>query len=313
MDIRLLTGFVTTAELGNVTLAAEKLHITQSALSRQIRALEDMLGVSLFQRIGKRMRLSPEGAALLPRMNAVLQASRTLQASAGQLRKGESGLLRVGACSQVIERFLPDFLARWQRDNPSIAVQIAEGGGADLNARLGEGAIQIAINAASFLEDHYEATTLGTLSLTAVATPELIGDGDGLIEIADIARHPLLLLNHRHASREMLDAACRLAGVSPQVALESNAPHTLLALAEAGSGIAVVPAAAPPAAGRLHARPLGYGGRVLSFDICAMWRISEGLPPYGLRFVELLRRHIADAAEPATGSEKVVLMRRVGA
>ncbi|MCB1491021.1 MAG: LysR family transcriptional regulator, partial [Rhodobiaceae bacterium] len=79
MDIRTYTGFVTAAELLNITSAAQRLNITQSALSRQIRSLEESLGLRLFERAGRNIRLTAAGEALLTRVNGVLAADRELR------------------------------------------------------------------------------------------------------------------------------------------------------------------------------------------------------------------------------------------
>ena len=82
MDIRNFAGFAAAAELMNFTLAAKRLNITQSALSRQIRALETYLGVELFEKAGRNVRLTAGGQALFAKVNDVLQADRALRTSA---------------------------------------------------------------------------------------------------------------------------------------------------------------------------------------------------------------------------------------
>ena len=294
MDIRNFSGFVAAAELMNFTQAAERLNVTQSALSRQIKSLEDYLGVKLFEKSGRNVRLTAKGEALLAKINGVLVADRTLRAFAEDLARGEAGVLKIGACSQLIERYLPAFLKDWRGDNPGIDVRLEDGGGPELAEKLRAGTVQLTISATpSAPIDLFEMVHLGKLGFLAVATPEFLDDRAEPIEITDLLSEPILTLNKRHASREVFDAACRLTGMVPTVMLESYSPHTLFSMATGGNGVAVVPSSARlrPGSG-LIARPIALRGNPVNFDICAMWNSRAPLPGYGRRFVEALKAHV---------------------
>jgi LysR family cyn operon transcriptional activator len=293
MDDRLLTSFMTVVECGSITIAAERLRITQSALSRQIQSIEQTLGVSLFERIGKKIRVSAEGEALKTRINDVLIASRSLRASAEGLRRGDTGVLRVGACSQLIERYFPRLLRRWQELFPGVEVRLEEGGGAELNTKLNEGLVHLAVNASSYAAaPGLDERRLGELTLLAIGTPEHIAPANAPVEVSEVIRHPLLLLNRRHVSRSMFDTACRRLAVEPRVALESGSAHTLFLMAGSGVGVAVLPSSVPEVRSDLVARPIAIDDRPLGFEISAIWSKTSPLPAYGRRFVELLAEEI---------------------
>lgn len=293
MDIRIYSGFVTAAELANITLAAQRLNITQSALSRQIRGLEESLGLRLFEKSGRNIRLTAAGEALLSKVNGVLVADRDLRSFAGDLARSQSGLLKIGACSQLIERYLPRFLGEWRLANPGIDVRLEDGGGPELAEKLQAGTVNLTISAMPTAAiDPFEAVRLGELGFLAVATPDFLPDTRGPIEIADLLEGPILTLNNRHASREVFDAACRLCGLVPRILMESTSPHTLFAMAEGGNGIAVVPSSANLAGRSLVSRPITLRGDPIRFDICAMTDSRAALPSYGRRFIEALRDHI---------------------
>ncbi len=293
MDIRTYTGFATAAELLNITSAAQRLNISQSALSRQIRSLEESLGLRLFEKSGRNVRLTAAGEALLTRINGVLTADRDLRAFAGDLARDQSGLLKIGACSQLIERYLPTFLRDWRGANAGIDVRLEDGGGPELIEKLQSGTVHLTITSMpSTPIEPFETVRLGELAFIAVATPDLLADTGGPIEISELLESPILTLNQRHASREVFDAACRLSNVVPRVVLEGASPHTLFALAEGGNGVAVVPSSARLEGRSLVSRPITLRGELIRFDICAMWDGRMPLPAYGRRFIEALRTHI---------------------
>lgn len=293
MDIRTYTGFAAVAELGSVTRAAEGLNLTQSALSRQIKALEASLGLKLFEKAGRTLRLTAAGESLYSRVATLLAAEKGLRTFADDLKRDEAGLLKIGACSQLIERYLPTFLGRWRRENPGIDIRIEDGGGPELAEKLRAGAVNLTLSATpSTPMEAFEMRRLGRLAFLAVGVPNLLPDTGQPIEVAELLVCPILALNRRHASREVFDAACRLIGEPPLLVMESYSPHTLFAMAEGGIGVAVVPSSARITGTRLVARPIALKGTPVMFDICAMWDRRTPLPAYGCRFVEALGAHI---------------------
>lgn len=103
MDLRHLRTFVTVAELGTVSKAAQRLRVAQPALSRQIWDLEGELGLKLFDRVGRGLVLSGEGEQLLGSCRNLLGYARSLTEQAQELRGGDRGLLKVTASAHLIE------------------------------------------------------------------------------------------------------------------------------------------------------------------------------------------------------------------
>src|SRR5207249_3447072 len=145
MNLRHLRTFVAIADGGGVTSAAARLNMTQPTASRQIEALENELGVSLFDRVGRRLQLTSEGEDLLLRSRRLLVDAESLGERARALKKGQTGTLRVGATPQAIESILADFLASYRRRHPGIDIRIVEDGGARLPTRLERGDIHLAV------------------------------------------------------------------------------------------------------------------------------------------------------------------------
>src|ERR671933_740567 len=115
MDLKRLQTFVTVAERGSVSGAAERLRVTQPALSRQVRDLQRDLGVPLFRLVGRRLLLTGEGEEFLAHCRGLLGHAEAVADRARSLARGDSGVLRVAATPQVIESVFPAFL-RWYRE-----------------------------------------------------------------------------------------------------------------------------------------------------------------------------------------------------
>jgi DNA-binding transcriptional LysR family regulator len=113
------------------------------------------------------------------------------------------------------------------------------------------------------------------------------------VEIAALAPYPLLLLDSSYMFRTSFDAACRLAGLRPNVSIESRGPHTLLALAEAGHGVAVIQTAVPIKRYKIRIVRITHRRKPIQLPMAAVWKRSRTLPAYAAEFCRLLADHMS--------------------
>jgi LysR family cyn operon transcriptional activator len=286
VDLRHLRGFVAIVETGGFLRAADRVHLSQPALSRQIHALETELGVRLFDRIGRRVRLTSEGEDLLTLSRRLLTDAESLGERARALKSGRSGLLRVGATPQVMETMLARFLPRYRRRHPGVEVHLVDDGGARLPARLERGDVTLALIAAG--DERFRWRALAPIYVLAVLPrTHRLGRRAGL-EVDELADVPLLLPKREFASRGWFDAACQVAHLRPHVLLETGAPATLVALARAGYGIAIVPSTAAVPRSGIRAVPVVQRGVPLGRWVSIAWDPRRFLAPYAEQFVEEL-------------------------
>jgi LysR family cyn operon transcriptional activator len=286
MKLNQLRTFVAVADNGGVARAAARLNLTQSAASRQISALEIELGVPLFDRIGRRVQLTSEGEDLLRRSRRLLGDAEALGERARALKTGQTGLLRVGATPQVIENLLADFLASYRRRYPDIEVHLIEDGGAQLPNRLERGDVHLTIMPAS--DQGFHGRLLYPMHLLAVLPEGHSLSGRTLLEIRELADEPLLLLRPGFATLAWFEAACHVAHIKPRVLLHSAAPHTIVALAKSGYGIAVVPSQMRIPREGVRIIPLVHRGASIGRWAIIAWDPQRFLAPYAKQFVEEL-------------------------
>ena len=239
MNLRQLQTLITIADAGGFARAAGRLHLSQPAASRQIQALEAELGVLLFDRIGRRLQLTSEGEDIVRRGRRLLQEADSLRDRADALKTGLTGTLRVGGSPQHIETVLAPFVVRFRRKHPGIEVHFVEDGGARISERLEHGDVQVVLTTAG--NELFSTRLLYPIYVLAVVAQSHPFGRRSSVDVGDLADEPLLLLNRSFASRGLFDAACHNADISPRIVLESGAPHTLMALAASGEGVAIVP------------------------------------------------------------------------
>lgn len=143
IEPELLRSFVAIAETGGFTAAAQRVHRTQSAVSMQIRRLEDQLAAELFLREGRTVRLSRDGELLLPHARRILQAHR--EALAAFDREQLAGTVTLGAPDDYASTFLPRSLARFAETHARVHVEFVCQPSVDLVRRLAEGGIDLAL------------------------------------------------------------------------------------------------------------------------------------------------------------------------
>ena len=314
MNLRQALTFLTVAELGTVSKAALRLRVAQPALSRQIIGLEQELGLRLFDRVGRRLLLTGEGEQLIAGCRLLLNSVSSLQEQAQSLRQGDTGVLKIAGSPQHIESVLSQFLHLYAKRYPKVEIRIREGTGSEILTMLERGEIHLGQNllhAVRLDERHFGSLPLGSVQLLAVCHPSTPLGPNRTIEIADLAGLPLLLMDGGFGFRRAFDAASRMAGLKPTIAFESRNPHTLLALAEAGHGVAIVPSQLQCWRYRLRIVGLTHRRRVLQEALTISWDKRRPLPRFATDYCAMLAAHMRETfpitrpTEPATAKRGV--------
>lgn len=291
MELRHLRYFVSVAEEASVSKGALRVNICQPALSRQIRDLETELGVRLFDRVGRRIQLTAEGGDLLRQSRDVLAHAAAFIERARSLVSGMTGVLRVGATPQTMQSVLAGFLPKFQRARPNVDVRLTEDGGVRLYELVERGDLHLALSGI-LTGGHLECRHLFPIRVLAVAAGPR-WKRRRTIEVSELASEPLLLLSRDFGSRLLFDAACRIAQLQPRVVLESREPHSLIALAEAGQGVAIVPSTVRFVSKRIRIVPLLQEGKSLGVWGGLAWDPRRSLPGYATSFIEDLTAYIS--------------------
>lgn len=286
--------FVATAKSGGLAGACAQLHLSQPAASRQLQALEAELGVQLFHRGGRQLQLTSEGADLLRQTQQLLKASELLVDRARALKGGTTGTLRVAATPQVIAGVLAGFLREHRSRHPLVEIQLFEGGAAQQPDRLDSGEVHLAIMPSGD-ERFFGRLLYPVYGLIVLPVAHRLARG-ATVEVAELAEERLLVLRRDFGSRAWFDRACEIARIRPVVRLESAAPHTLVELAAAGHGIAVIPSTAVTGTAGVRFLPLVLDGQSLGRWSMVAWDRARLLPQYARAFVDELVAHTRDDA-----------------
>lgn len=265
MQLRHLRYFAATVDTGTVSAAAASVHVTQPALSRQLRQLEHDLGVPLFERSAGRLKVSRTGAELMPRVREILAAVDALSSEAAFHARGGVQRLTIAAPTVTLTDVVSPFVATMAPDDPVVDVLAADG--LDTREMLRRGA-DLAIGT-QLPPDPYVARELVTLPVWGYVPADHPWSERERITIEELLDQPLVGLPSTFTAREALDAAVVAHRLSIISLVEAANGTIAQALAASGRGVAVVSDDA-----RFNLVPLAVelaGGGVLSIRLLAAW------------------------------------------
>jgi LysR family transcriptional regulator, nitrogen assimilation regulatory protein len=259
VELRQLTALVTVAEVGSVTKAAKLLHVVQPAVTRQIRLLEEEIGVPLFQRTRHGMVPTPAAEVLIMRARRALHE---LDAARAELRPepGEvAGIVSVGLLESVLDILAQPLAEAVAQRHPGIELRLFTGYSGHLQQWLDSGEIDL-----SLLYNLSDTPSLSVVPLVreqlwAVAPPDAGLSAGTPVPWATVLAHPLVLPVSGHGLRVLIDRARSVVPMEPCTVVQTNSMLVQKNLVLAGHGWTVLPAAgvaADVAAGRLSGAPL---------------------------------------------------------
>lgn len=241
MELRHLRYFEAVARLNHVTRAAAELHVAQPALSKQLRDLEEELGVTLFDRLGRRVQLTEAGGALLPHARAILTQVDAARAAMAERVGLQRGLATVGAPPTVGTHLLPGALAAFNTRYPGIELRLREAGIGTLLEQLAAGLADLAVVALPVDDPDLTVAPLFSEELLLAVAPQHPLAKRSSVALASLADQPFVLSPENYELREATLVACRQAGFTPRVVLDGGEMDTLLRFVAAGLGVALVP------------------------------------------------------------------------
>jgi len=175
-----------------------------------------------------------------------------------------------------------------------VEVKLVEVFGRDQLLMLQRGDIDIGIGLLGQVqaEQRFAYHPLGTAEILAACHPSHELAKRKTVEIATLGRYPLLLLDSSYAFRKLFDASCRLAGLEPTVIVESRAPHTLVGLAEAGHGVAIIQTITPTSRYKVRVLRVAQNRKPMRLPMVAIWDRRRPLPRYAEEFCKLLSEQL---------------------
>lgn len=238
MDIRQLSYFLAIAEEGNITKAAERLHMAQPPLSQQLKLLEKEFGVVLLERNTRNLQITDAGRLLQNRAKQIIELVERTAKELKDLREGLQGTLSIGTISSAEEMLLPVKIQNFHKKYPGVDFRIKESSTFEILELVKGGVVEIGIIRTPFNQDIFENISLSDEPMMAGALDFFWNNETKYIGLKGLEGKPLLIYN-RYANN--IEEACRKAGFEPRVICRIDDTRTMLKWANDGMGIAMIP------------------------------------------------------------------------
>jgi len=297
MELRHLRTIAAVARHGSFSRAAEELHLAQSAVSQQIRRLEQELGVEVFRRSSRSVELTPEGEVILGYAHRVLREVDGLHSELGELTGLVRGELRIGGMYPTGPYDLAEMLAEFRRRHPGVAINMVEDTQDDLLARLRADELDCAFTAVEpdTLGNEYAATLIWEEEfVVAVPTNHPLTRG-GHVTFEQLAGEDLIAYRENSALRRRLERTMADRGLAPRNAFICTEMAAVRALVSKGLGLAVIPRSVAEQEGPAIAlRPIGP--ERFTWPVALVWRAARRQPAAAKAFLAVALE-LADRTE----------------
>lgn len=241
MEWQQLEYFKVTAELQHITLASQKLNLTQPALSRSIARLENELGVPLFDRQGRQIILNHYGKRFLEHVNIILLEYEEAKLEIQSMLNPEKGQVSLGFLHTLGESFIPELIRAFGLIHPGITFELHQNGTRALIDQLIRGEIDLCFSYPPENSNKIEWNYLWDEELQLVVPVNHPLADENLITLEMLKNETFITFKLGFGLRKITDDLLTKAGICPKIAFEGEEVHTICGLVAAGLGIAIVP------------------------------------------------------------------------
>ncbi len=307
MEIRQLRAFVAIAESGTFTAGAQRVHVTQAAISMQIRQLETELGARLFVRAPRRVMLTEAGEHLLLRARQILRDHEAAIEEIAELAGAERGRLRIGSASAMVTTdVLPGLLKDVRKQHARAEITVASGTSEALVQQILAGEIDIAFVSLPVAARGIHTERLSEDQLVAIASPRHRLGKQKTVSAFTLAGEKLILGERGGNTRRLIDQFFEQAGVTLQVSMELSRQAAIRRMVEEDMGVGIVPLqSVTEEVDRGRLIRWWIEGAQINWEL-GIARLTGGYEaPILHTFVRLAREHFGDdAAQPAGRKSK---------
>lgn len=295
ISLRQLEAFLAVSQLSGFTRAAERLHLTQSAVSLLVRELESQLQARLFDRTTRAVRLTEAGRELYPFAEKALAELQAGIDNTKDILAKKRGRVVLGAPPLIASHLLPPVVARFRDGFPGVSVVLRDLLADEILVRVGSGELDFGVGTFHRLDDDLEAQTLAKDSLILVAPGGHALARKKKLRWKDLDGSALIALDRHSSLRHLVDRTLESAGCDVRPAYEVSFITTALGMVEAGLGVAVLPSYVLLSTRHFRIETAPIEEPVVEREISLVTRSGRSLPPAAESFAEFARRHVRES------------------
>ena len=306
MDIRQLKAFIAIAESGTFTAGAARVHVTQAAISMQIRQLETETHAQLFIRAPRRVILTEAGEKLLERAYTILREHDAALEELAALTGAHRGRLRIGSASAMVSADpLPQILREVRQSHPGVETSVVSGTSESLVKQVMAGELDAAFVSLPVEARGVQTELLNEDYLVAIASPRHPLAKQKIVSAYALAGEKLILGERGGNTRRLIDQFFAQAGVTLKVAMELSRLAAIKRMVEEDMGVGTVPLqSVHEEVGAGHLVRWWIEGAQINWQLGVVRLVGGYESPIHQKFLQLCRAHFAKAATPVPSRAK---------
>jgi LysR family carnitine catabolism transcriptional activator len=301
ISTRQLQAFLTVARLGSFTRAAEQIFVTQAGLSLMLKDLETQVGARLFDRTTRSVRLTPAGESLLPTVRSMLTEWERATSNIGRLSSEAEQQVMLAATPLIAASVLPQWLQDFRKVQPSVRVQVADLDRREILLGIEAGETDLGLGAFFKPAAGIERQLLATFPMVRVSAQQASArtrkSGESSMRWSALAKDHLLTLPNDNPIQKLVDAQLRSLSVAPSGEGALQNIQAMIAMVEAGHGVAVLPAFVAPACARYEVSLQMLVDPLVPIDFFVVSKKGRQKTALAKRLIDALGVHFRKVAE----------------
>ncbi|HEX8190650.1 MAG TPA: LysR family transcriptional regulator [Pyrinomonadaceae bacterium] len=289
INLRQLQSFVTVARLGSFTRAARLLHLSQPALTKQVRQLEGTLGVRLLDRTTRAVEPTRIGQELVPVVEQLLREIDAVVVNTKELAAKSRGVVRVAALPSISSSIIPVAVSRFQVSYPGISVIPRDVLDQPIIKMVKAEAVDFGVGCLNEADPELRFTLLFTDRMRVVFTPGAALERKKTTELRDLVGLPLVLMDQESSVRKLVDRAFESIGELVPPVLEATYMTTAAGMVRAGLGVTILPTAALEMGDLSGLRSRLIKNPELTREIGVIQKVGRSLSPAAESFLKSLK------------------------
>lgn len=301
MEQRLLKTFKAVAEEGSFTNAAARIHLTQAAVSVQIKQLEEEIGSPLFLRVNKKLYLTDAGRLLLSHTANILQAYDEATAALAAITEAEQARLHIGVASTAVTAHpLPEILSEISGNFTDLDLSVLGGTSEWIIQQILDSKIDVGLVSLPVENSDITTETLKSDKLVAVMSPERRLSQARVISAEQLAEEPVILGEKGGNTRRLIDLFFEKSGLAPRIIMELQRTEAIIKMVKLNFGVTILPeAAVKREVSRGKLRAVRVRDLDLKWEFGLAYLKSDYIPPAVGSFIKLCRTYLSERSSVA--------------
>ncbi|WP_163538017.1 LysR family transcriptional regulator [Gracilibacillus sp. YIM 98692] len=291
MDIKHLQYFIEVTNTTNFTQAADNLYITQPALSRIIKSLEDELGVSLFIRSRKKILLTDAGEVLYKYASIITEQIESLEMELEQLQTLKTGHIRIGLPTVVNSFFFSELIAAFHREYPAVTFQLEENGSRIVEEKISNGSLDCGVVVLTNSQNMFDYYTFVKETLTLVVPTSHPFAGKKQISLKELKDQSFIMFNQDFELRNRIMNACKEIGFHPKIISETSQLDFIEEMVASNVGVTLLPeSTSKELTSKITTVPVVHP--VIEWNLAFIWKKDSYLSQTNKKFIAFAKEKL---------------------